>query len=333
MRKTIFIILVFIFALLFISDIVFGSVILNVTELLSLFTDENINLIVINYRLPKALTACLSGASLALAGMMMQTFFRNPLAGPYVLGVNSGASLAVALYMLGVNLLGFQLLSNLNKYGLVLSSFIGAALALSLVVLAWRSKIKNVALLILGLMLGFIFGAIESILQYFGTSQNVKNFVVWGMGSLSNTNFNDIILFSILFFISFIFILFQSKNLNAMQIGNNYARSLGVDTKKIGYIIFIFTALLAGTTTAFCGPIAFAGVAVPIITQSVIKSNNHFKLIFGNILIGASLLLFCDIISQLPGTGYTLPINVVTSIIGAPFLIFIILKNKGLKIQ
>lgn len=331
MRKVIFTILVLLFALLFACDIIFGSVLLSMGDLFSVFSNEHVNLIIVNYRLPKAITACLSGASLALAGMLMQTFFRNPLAGPYVLGVNSGASLMVAIYMLGLNILGFSSYTILTKSGLILASFTGACIALFLIVLAWRSKVKNTALLILGLMLGFIFGAIESILQFFASSQNVKSFVLWGMGSLSNTGSSDLILYFGIFIIALFFILFQSKNLNALVIGSYYAQSLGVNTKQTGYVIFICTALLAGSTTAFCGPIAFAGVAVPIITQITLKTSNHFKLIFGNILIGASLLLFCDIVSQLPGTGYTLPINVVTSLIGAPFLLFVILKNKSLR--
>lgn len=318
--------LVFLFLLtivLFISDILFGSVNISFQEL---FSDNEIyHNILINFRLPKAITAVLAGAAISVSGLIMQTLFRNSLAGPYVLGVSSGASLGVAIFILASSLLPIALVE--SGWGLILSSTIGAIFVL-LIVLGVSFKVKNaVSLLIIGIMFGQIAGSIVTILQNASNPDALKLFIVWTFGSLSAVTWTYMWVMLPIIVIGIIITYIIQKPLNALLLGENYAQGLGVNISKTRFWIIVSVALLAGGTTAFTGPIAFIGMAVPHLVRGIMQSSNHYITITGSILVGASLLLLCDISSQLFG-DYVIPINAISALIGAPIIIWVIIKQK-----
>ncbi|AUC15575.1 iron ABC transporter [Tenacibaculum sp. SZ-18] len=285
--------------------------------------------IIINYRLPKTITAILVGSGLSVSGLLMQTLFRNPLAGPFVLGISSGASLGVAIFLLGTGLLGgiFSFSAFLN-WGLPFASSVGAFLVLLAVIIA-ANKVRNtMSILIIGLMFGSLASALISILSYFSEAEQIKQFVFWGFGSLGNLTWNEILIFFGVFVISAVGIFFSIKPLNSFLLGENYAKSLGINTKKSRNIILIVTSLLTGVITAFCGPIAFIGLAVPHITKLIFKTSNHKILIPSVSLLGGIILLICDSIAQLPHSEFTLPINAITSLFGAPVVIWLLVRKK-----
>ena len=272
-------------------------------------------------RLPKAITAILAGASLSIAGLIMQTLFRNPLAGPYTLGVSSGASLGVALLtMLSVFSLQFSAIS------IPLAAVIGASLVL-LLVLAVSKRVKNnVSLLIVGLMFGSIAGALVSLLQNFANPDALKLFIVWTLGSLSSVGWGDMSYLIPILLVGALFVLLALKPLNGLLLGEDYARGLGINVSRTRLFIVLATGLLAGGVTAFCGPIAFIGVAVPHIARGILNTSNHRITIPASALIGACLLLVCDVLCSL--FAYPLPISTVSALFGAPVIIWIILKQK-----
>lgn len=272
-------------------------------------------------RLPKAVTAILAGAGLSVAGLIMQTLFRNPLAGPYTLGVSSGASLGVALLtMLGA----FSI--QLSAISLPIAACIGATLVL-LLVLAVSKRVKsNVSLLIVGIMFGAIAGALVTLLQQFANPDALKLFIVWTMGSLSSVGWTDMQLLVPILMAGTVFVLLSLKPLNGLLLGEDYARGLGIHIGRTRLFIVLATGLLAGGITAFCGPIAFIGVAVPHIARGIFKTSNHRVTIPASALIGACLLLVCDVICSL--FVHPLPIMTVSALFGAPVIIWIIMKNK-----
>lgn len=272
-------------------------------------------------RLPKAVTAILAGAGLSVAGLIMQTLFRNPLAGPYTLGVSSGASLGVALLtMLGA----FSI--QLSAISLPIAACIGAILVL-LLVLAVSKRVKsNVSLLIVGIMFGAIAGALVTLLQQFANPDALKLFIVWTMGSLSSVGWTDMQLLVPILMAGTVFVLLSLKPLNGLLLGEDYARGLGIHIGRTRLFIVLATGLLAGGITAFCGPIAFIGVAVPHIARGIFKTSNHRVTIPASALIGACLLLVCDVICSL--FVHPLPIMTVSALFGAPVIIWIIMKNK-----
>ena len=285
--------------------------------------------IILNYRLPKTITAILVGSGLSVSGLLMQTLFRNPLAGPFVLRISSGASLGVAVFLLGTGLLGgiFSFSAFLN-WGLPFASSAGAFLVLLAVIIA-ANKVRNtMSILIIGLMFGSLASALISILSYFSEAEQIKQFVFWGFGSLGNLTWNEILIFFGVFVISAVGIFFSIKPLNSFLLGENYAKSLGINTKKSRNIILIITSLLTGVITAFCGPIAFIGLAVPHITKLIFKTSNHKILIPAVSLLGGIILLICDSIAQLPNSEFTLPINAITSLFGAPVVIWLLVRKK-----
>ena len=272
-------------------------------------------------RLPKAITAVLSGAALSVSGLIMQTLFRNPLAGPYTLGVSSGASLGVAfLTMLSVS--SFQL----SAVSLPIAACIGATLVLLLVLAVSRKVTSNVSLLIIGMMFGSIAGALVSLLQNFANPDALKFFIVWTLGSLSSVGWSDMQLMIPVLVIGALFVLLAIKPLNGLLLGEDYARGLGINVERTRLYIVLATGLLAGGVTAFCGPIAFIGVAVPHIARGIFKTSNHRVTIPACVLTGACLLLICDMLCSL--AIYPLPISTVSALFGAPVIIWIILKNK-----
>ncbi|MEO9869349.1 iron chelate uptake ABC transporter family permease subunit [Ekhidna sp.] len=291
--------------------------------------------IIINFRLPKALTSILAGSALAVCGLQMQTLFRNPLAGPFILGISSGAGLGVALVIfLGIWLGGFIGMSGIGRSWLLVgASGIGSFLVLSVVLIASFRIRSGVSLLIIGLMFGSAVSALVSILQYFSQAENIQAYVIWTFGSLGSLSWMELDVMGPIILLSLILSFILSKSLNALLLGENYAESLGLNLKQARMLIIINTSILAGTVTAFCGPIAFIGLAVPHMARMLFNTGNHLLLTPLVILLGGISLTLFDIIAQLPGVQETLPINAVTSLFGAPFVIWLILKKSNLNYQ
>ena len=313
---------------LFLADLAWGSIHISLSEIIDVFfrkSGDGINSeILLNFRLPKAITAVLAGASLSVAGLMMQTLFRNSLADPYILGVSSGASLGVALVMMAASALPVAFVS--SGWALIVAAIIGASVVLVLVV-GVSFKVHNaVSLLIVGLMFGTIAGSLVSVLQNFSNPDAIKLFVMWTFGSLSAVTWSYMqVLFPVVLVgISMAF--FLQKRLDGLLLGENYARGLGISIQQTRFLIVIATGLLAGGITAFTGPIAFVGVAIPHIARGLFRTSGHKILLPAVVLCGASLLLICDIITQIP--TYSLPINTVSALFGAPIIIWIILKRR-----
>lgn len=285
--------------------------------------------IVWNYRVPKALTAILVGSGLALSGLLMQTLFRNPLAGPFVLGISSGASLGAALLIMGSSLLSAVFSFGLvNDISLAIASSIGSFLVLLVVVVvAFRIK-DTMALLIIGLMFGSITAAIVSVLSYFTDAEKLQQYIYWSFGSVGNLTWNQLVLLLIIVLIGIVLGIASIKSLNAYLLGENYARSLGVNLKKSRYMIIISAGLLAGGITAFAGPIAFIGLAVPHLTRQIFNTTDHRILVPAVLIYGAILMLICDTIAQLPSSTNVLPINAITSIVGAPVVIWLLVRKR-----
>jgi len=289
--------------------------------------------IILHFRLPKAITAMLVGSGLSIAGLLMQTLFKNPLAGPFVLGISSGASLGVAILILGAGIFGGVLTAtSLSSWGLAIASSIGAALVL-FAVLITANKVRNtMSILIIGLMFGTVTSAIISVFTFFSNADKIQQFVFWGFGSLGNLSWNEILVFFTIYLTGIINLIGIIKPLNSLLIGENYAKSLGINIKKNRNIILLITSLLTGVITAFAGPIAFIGLAVPHITKLVFKTSDHKILLPAVAILGAIILLVCDIVAQLPTSEFTLPINAVTSLIGAPVVIWLLVRKKKIYI-
>ena len=287
--------------------------------------------IIFNFRLPKAITAILVGVGLSISGLLMQTLFRNPLAGPYVLGLSSGSSLGVAFVILGASLLPTFLSEILlSSYGIILASCLGSFLVMLLVLIVSQRLRDTATILIVGLMFSSFTGAIVSVLTYFSSAEQLQKFTFWSMGNLGNLSWQNILILFISVLIGLLLSIISIKSLDALLLGENYAKSLGLNIKKSRYIIIIATCILAGSITAFAGPIAFVGLAVPHLSKLLFQTSNHKILFWNTILIGGILMLFCDMISQLPGLDFTLPINAITSIIGAPIVIWLLIWKKNL---
>lgn len=287
------------------------------------------DVIILQFRLPKALTAILVGSGLGISGLLMQTLFRNPLAGPFVLGISSGASLGVAFLILGSGIFGGILATvALSSWGLVIASSSGAALVL-IAVITTANKIRNTtSILIIGLMFGTITSAIISVLTFFSDAEEIQQFIFWGFGNLGNLSWNEVMIFSIIYLIAILNLLFVIKPLNTFLLGENYSKSLGIDIKKSRMMILLITSVLTGVITAFAGPIAFIGLAVPHMTKLLFKTSNHTILLPAVAIMGAMIMLICDLIAQLPTSEFTLPINAVTSLFGAPIVIWLLIRKK-----
>lgn len=308
---------------LFALDLLFGSVWISPADL-----SDPINYsIIFDFRLPKALTAVLTGAAISVAGLVMQTHFRNPLAGPYVLGVSSGASLGVALFMLGAGIMPSVIVN--SGWGVVIAAVVGAMVILMIVLAVSYRTAQNATLLIVGMMFGQLAGSVVTILQNYADPDSLKLFIVWTFGSLSAVTWTYMRVMLPLVLVGLVLVLLMQKPLNALLLGERYAQSMGINIRVVRVLIIISIAILAGATTAFTGPIAFIGIAVPHLVRLLFRTNNHRITIPGTMLVGALLLLLCDICSQLPANGSVLPINAISSIIGAPIIIWIILKNRN----
>lgn len=286
--------------------------------------------IIINYRLPKAITAVLVGTGLSISGLLMQTLFRNPLAGPYVLGLSSGASLGVAFVILGAGFLpSFLQIIALSSYGIVLASTFGSTLVLLLVLVVSQKLRDTMAILIVGLMFGSFTTAIVSVLTYFSTAEQLQKFTFWSLGNLGNLSWKSIIVLAVSVGLGLVLSAGSIKPLNALLLGENYAKSMGLNYNRARLIIIFATSILAGSITAFAGPIAFIGLAVPHIAKLTFHTSNHAVLFWSTLLFGAIIMLFCDVVSQMPGFDITLPINAITSIIGAPVVIWLLIRKRN----
>lgn len=328
-RKTIsFALLTVLLVLLFLADLTFGSIRIPLSETINVFFGKSTNNIyseiLLNFRLPKAITAILAGAALSVAGLMMQTLFRNPLADPYILGVSSGASLGVAIVMMAAAALPVAFIS--SGWGLVVAAIIGAALVLLLVVGVSYKVQNSVSLLIVGIMFGTIASSLVSVLQYFSNPDAIKLFIMWNMGSLSAVTWEYLQILLPVILAGLLLAFMLTKRLNGLLLGENYARGLGIPISQTRILIVTATGILAGSVTAFTGPIAFVGVAIPHIARGLFRSAKHQYLMPASIVLGASLILICDIISQIP--THTLPINTISALFGAPVIIWIIMKRK-----
>ena len=319
---------------LFIADLFFGSVHIPVKNILQTFFTgtsgkDEWNLIIINFRLPKAITAIMAGTALSVSGLQMQTMFRNPLAGPDILGISSGASLGVAFVLLGfTSLLGLQTHDALASWVMVLAAWIGAGTIL-LLIFAISLRVNDImTILILGILFGSVSAAIVSILQYFSNEVMLKSFLVWSMGSLGNVSGSHLAVLVPSVCAGLILSLLSVKMLNLMLLGENYAKSMGLNVNLSRFLIFLSTSILAGSITAFCGPIGFIGIAVPHICRMIFKTSDQKTLLFASMIMGASIMLLSDLVSQLPGNGVVLPINTVTALLGIPVIIWIIFRNK-----
>ena len=331
-----FITLSFGLVMVLLVSISLGSVSIPLDEIIAVLSGNDSSksswaTIILHFRLPKAITAMLVGSGLSIAGLLMQTLFKNPLAGPFVLGISSGASLGVAILILGAGIFGGVLTAtSLSSWGLAIASSIGAALVL-FAVLITANKVRNtMSILIIGLMFGTVTSAIISVFTFFSNADKIQQFVFWGFGSLGNLSWNEILVFFTIYLTGIINLIGIIKPLNSLLIGENYAKSLGINIKKNRNIILLITSLLAGVITAFAGPIAFIGLAVPHITKLVFKTSDHKILLPAVAILGAIILLVCDIVAQLPTSEFTLPINAVTSLIGAPVVIWLLVRKKKL---
>ncbi|MDR2910617.1 MAG: iron ABC transporter permease [Bacteroidales bacterium] len=332
--RTLFLILGLLFIFLLIADLLLGSVIVPLKQIyFSIFpsaeTNETFRTIIVDFRFPKAFTAILTGMALSVSGLQMQTVFRNPLAGPYVLGISAGASLGVALFVLGFSsVISFGVVSITGAWSLATVAWIGSFLVMILVLYVSTHVNDVTTILILGMLFTSAVSAIVSILQYFSSESMLKAFVIWTMGSLGSVTNAQLTVMATAVFLGILLAFFKIKDLNAFLLGENYARSLGVKIVSSRVLIFASTSLLAGTVTAFCGPIGFIGIAVPHICRVIFRTSDHIILMPAVIITGSIVMLFSDIISQLPGMQTTLPINSVTAIIGIPVIVWMIVKNK-----
>jgi len=329
--------LLFLVLILFLTiNISYGSVNIPFKDIFtSIFknesTKETWNYIVLNYRVPKAITAILVGSGLAISGLLMQTLFRNPLAGPYVLGISSGASLGVAILILGSSILGgsFLILAQSSIF-LTIAASVGSFIVLFAVMIVAKQVKNTMTILIIGLMFSSLTAAIISVLAYFSSAENLQQYLFWSFGSLGNLTWNEILIFTIITFAGVILILPTLKPLNSLLLGENYAKSVGINFNRTRNIILVATSLLTGVITAFSGPIAFIGLATPHITKLIFNTSNHKLLIPAVALIGAIMMLISDTIAQLPNSEFTLPINAITSLFGAPVVIWLLLRKKKL---
>jgi iron complex transport system permease protein len=319
---------------LFVLNISIGSVWIPIEETWKILTGRSASHeawtnIIMDFRLTKAVTCVLGGAALSLGGLLMQTLFRNPLAGPDVLGLSSGASLSVAILIMAGSI-GFSIFS--HTYSIAFVASLGAGSVFLLILWIAQRIRDNTSLLIIGLMVGAGTSSIVSVIQFLSRAEEQQYYVIWTMGSLGSMNWEEIGVMSIVTIVGSLLALSHIKSLNSWLLGDNYATSLGINIKQSRAVVIIATCLLTGVVTAFCGPIAFVGLAVPHLTRIVADTTNHRTLIPAVMLYGASLLLFCDIISQLPGMAMVIPINAITSLIGAPVVIWVIMRTKKIRV-
>ena len=327
-----FVFLGFALVALAIADMLIGTESIPVREIISsLWGDVSVEheTIIYKLRMPKVIVAILSGMALSASGLLMQTLFRNPLAGPYVLGINSGASFAVALFTLAVPMMSSSL-SWLYNIGVTGVALIGSA-AILFMVMALSRRIKSISvILILGMMLGSAISAVVGILQYMGTEESLKSFIVWTMGSLSNVDTQQLYIFAPVVVVGLILSLVAAKPLNMLLLGESNARTLGLNIRLSRGVIFLATTLLAGTVTAYCGPIGFVGLAMPHLARMTFRTSDHRTLMPAVMLWGSVAMLLCCLLSDVIARySVVLPVNTLTALLGVPIIIFVVLRNRN----
>ena len=327
---TLFVVLCALLVILFVVDLLVGSVSIPLRDIFAALLGSEVTpstrLIVVGIRLVKAVVAVLAGMALSVSGLQMQTLFRNPLAGPYVLGISSGASLGVALFILGMPLLGIATSSTISSLGTAGAAWLGSALILAFVA-SVSTRIKDImVILILGMMISSGVSAVVQILQYLSNEEALKSFVIWTMGSLGDVTSKQLGLLLPAVLIGLSVSVAVIKPLNLLLLGEQYARTMGLNVRRSRYLIFLSTTLLAGTVTAFCGPIGFVGLAIPHIARMLFRNADHRVLVPASALCGAVVLLCCDIVSK----WLTLPINTITALLGIPIVIWVVIRNKNL---
>ncbi len=325
-----FILLCLLLGVLFVADLAIGSVSISADEVWAALTggecNEAARNIILNIRLLKAVTALFAGAALAAGGLQMQTLFRNPLAGPYVLGVSSGAGLGVALFLLGAPILGVAAHSWIQSLGIVGAAWLGSALVLALVMAVSRHIKDIMVILILGMMLGSGIGSVVEILQYLSDEAALKSFVIWTMGSLGDVTGTRLAIMIPIVAAGLVLSIAVIKPLNLLLLGENYARTMGLNIRRTRTLIFLSTILLAGTVTAFCGPVGFVGLAVPHLARMLFRSADHRTLIPASMLLGSILLVVCDLLAK----TLAFPINTVTALMGIPIVILVVIRNRNI---
>ena len=319
---------------LFVINIIYGAVKIPINSIIDIFSgnddvNESWKYIILQTRLPQALTAILCGGALAVSGLLLQTAFCNPLAGPSIFGITSGASLGVAFVMLlfggsitagAVSVTGFL--------AVLIAAFVGAVAVMAVLLFFSNLVNNNVMLLITGIMIGYISSSAISLLNFFATEEGVHSYMIWGLGNFGGVSMAQMPLFAAVTIVGLICALLLIKPLNAVLLGEQYAENLGINTIKLRNCLLLVTGLLTAVTTAYCGPIAFIGLAVPHIARMLLKTDNHRYLIPGTILSGAAISLLCNIICVLPGDNGIIPLNAVTPIMGAPVIIYVIIKGR-----
>lgn len=327
----IFVVLAALTVLLLLVDIGAGSVKLSIGEVADALLGRGDNpattKIVVDIRLTKGIVAIIAGIALSVSGLQMQTLFRNPLAGPYVLGVSSGASLAVALFILGAPLTG-GLSATAASLGMTGAALVGSAVVLALIAVAGRRLKDIMVVLILGMMVSSAISAIVQILQYMSSDEALKSFVIWTMGSLGNVTSDQLPILAVTVAVGLILAVATTKSLNLLLLGEEYAVTMGYDNRRGRTMVLISTALLAGSVTAFCGPIGFVGLALPHVARVAFGTADHRVLIPGAALTGAAVMLGCDIVSKL----FVIPVNAVTALVGIPIVIWIVFRNRQIAV-
>lgn len=320
--------------MLFAMSLIVGSVRIPLADVCDILFDkfdgkESWKYIVMENRLPQALTAMLCGASLAVCGLMLQTAFRNPLAGPDVFGISSGAGLGVAIVMLFLGGSVSTTLFTVSGFLAILTSAFIGAIVVTMIILFLSTMVKNsVLLLIVGLMVGYVSSSAVALLNFFASEEGVKSYMIWGMGNFGGVSMNHMLLFALLCLVGIIASIFLIKPLNIMLLGTQYAESLGINIRQIRNLLLVTVGLLTAVTTAFCGPISFIGLAIPHISRLLFRTDNHQILLPGTVLTGAVIALFCNLICYLPGELGIIPLNAVTPLIGAPVIIYVIIKRR-----
>jgi iron complex transport system permease protein len=331
-------ILILVLFVFWVLDLIFGSVRIPPEDVIKILgglptSHSSWATIIYDFRLPKSITALLSGSALAIAGLQMQTLFRNPLADPYILGISSGASLGAALVILCTGGGGVHFLAKLGilgDTGIILAASAGALSVFLLVALLAR-RVHTVTLLVIGVLVGYMVSAVVRILIQFSMPENIQAYLSWTFGSFSGVTWQQLAVFAPILLAGLGFSVFSIKPLNAFLLGEIYARSLGIHPQKARWIIILSASLLTGTVTAFCGLIGFIGIAVPHLCRSLLRSSDHREILPACALVGGSVALAADMLSQFPGGNAVLPLNSVTALIGAPVVVFIILKQRNLR--
>lgn len=336
MKKTSSGLVLLIFALglgvLFLINISLGSVSIPITEVLKgLFSKTGLaSEILWQFRLPKALTCLLAGGALATGGLLMQTLFRNPMAGPDVLGLTSGASLFVAVLLMASRYSGVLFIQ--SPWSVAIAASLGAAVVFLLIISIARFVQDNAALLIVGLMISAATSSIVSVLQFTSQADDLQTFMIWMLGSVGSTNWSELMVLALIVSVGLAISIALIKDLNGILLGESYALNLGINTRRARVIIVVTTGMMVGVVTAFCGPIAFVGLAVPHLVRLFMPTSDHKLLLPGVMLGGATLLLVCDILAQVPGSTQILPLNAITSLIGAPVVIWMVIKAKRISV-